>query len=178
LHDVPLPTRLVHIPRNPDKQLRLRVSKGLTGQYVALSYCWGRGEVFKTTSAEYGARLDGFEAGMLPQTIQDAVSIARRFGFEYIWIDALCIIQGDVEDWAHESSRMSRVYGNASLTLCADLARSSDDGILRPRKTLYSHNFGPSQEHCLQTRAHLRNAMGWDQVPYEPLGQRGWALQE
>ena len=110
---------------------------------------------------------------MLPRTIQDAVRITRRLGFEYIWIDALCIIQGESEDWAHESSRMSQIYGNASLTLAADLAPSSDYGILRPRTTFHSHNFGPSQEYCLHN-----SGLGWADVPYEPLGQRGWSLQE
>lgn len=31
---------------------------------------------------------------MLLQTLQDAMTITRAFGAQYLWIDALCIIQG------------------------------------------------------------------------------------
>lgn len=44
--------------------------------------------------------------GSLPATFQDAVDFTRRLGLQYIWIDSICIIQGDEADWARESSLM------------------------------------------------------------------------
>lgn len=91
----------------------------------------------------------------------------------------MCIIQNDGEDWARQSSRMSQVYGNASLTLAADLAGSADFGIFQPRNTAWSHKFGPGEEYQLQSRASFgHDCIGWERVPFENLGQRGWALQE
>lgn len=171
--DVPLPTRLVYIPPSGDQKLQLRTTEGLKGRYAALSYCWGNGSTVRTTKDTFKEREEGFDVAMLPKTLQDAVNIARSLGFEYIWIDALCIIQGDSEDWAHESSRMAEVYGSSSLTLCADLAGSVDEGIFQPRKTLRSHTFGPYGEFCLQTRG-----TGWPRIVHNPLYGRGWALQE
>lgn len=70
------------------------------------------------TSATIEDRKSGFEARLLPQTLQDAIRTARKLGFHYIYVDALCIIQGDAVDWAYQSSNMTEVYGRSSLTMC------------------------------------------------------------
>jgi len=49
----------------------------------------------------------------LPKTLRDSVDITRRLEYEFLWVDALCILQRDFEDWSHESVRMASVYGNA-----------------------------------------------------------------
>jgi len=36
-------------------------------------------------------------------------------GFQYIWIDSLCIVQDDPEDWKQESLSMYGVYKNGSF---------------------------------------------------------------
>ncbi|RGP70195.1 hypothetical protein FSPOR_4095 [Fusarium sporotrichioides] len=38
----------------------------------------------------------------LTKTFREAIVIARSLGFKYIWIDSLCIIQDDPQDWAYE----------------------------------------------------------------------------
>lgn len=38
-------------------------------------------------------RMAGIGWDELPKTMQDAVKIARRMGVDYLWIDALCILQ-------------------------------------------------------------------------------------
>jgi hypothetical protein len=110
---------------------------------------------------------------VLARNFRDAICIARNLGFQYIWIDALCIVQDSLDDWATESSKMAQVYGNASLTISADLASDSDFGILHPRNNMTSHHFGTQNELCLQTRGE-----GWAAIPQMPLTRRGWAFQE
>ena len=44
---------------------------------------------------------------------------------QYIWIDSLCIIQDDDEDWEKEAAVMGFVYANAYLTISA--SSSTDD---------------------------------------------------
>jgi hypothetical protein len=172
--EAPLPTRLIRIPAEEDGLLRLCHTRGMTGQYMALSYCWGQGSTtFKTTKETLEDRLAGFPVTSLPTVLQDAVRIARYFGLEWIWIDALCIVQYDALDWSQESSLMAEVYGNSTFTICADLCNSTDEEILRPRSLAVSHQFGPHEELCLQ-----RISADWDTMCQQALYQRGWAFQE
>ena len=67
----------------------------------------------------------------LPQTFQDAILTVRKLGLRFLWIDALCIIQDDLVDWAREAARMNDVYGSAYLTIVATSASSSTDGFLK-----------------------------------------------
>jgi hypothetical protein len=61
---------------------------------------------------------------------QDAVAIARALGVPYLWIDALCIRQGDREDWARESSQIHRIYSESYATICALISASCQEGFL------------------------------------------------
>jgi hypothetical protein len=107
-------------------------------RYIALSYCWGalttKQRLFQTTNSNYGARVSGFDITELPKTLQDAVKVARGLGIDYIWIDAICIIQDNDKDWAREAAQMNKVYSHAFLTVAAATSRSSLDGFLKPRR--------------------------------------------
>ncbi|POS73639.1 hypothetical protein DHEL01_v207964 [Diaporthe helianthi] len=35
----------------------------------------------------------------------------------YLWVDSLCILQDDAEDWRHEASEMGVIYGRSALTI-------------------------------------------------------------
>jgi hypothetical protein len=128
-----LPTRLLDVSGPDESFLRLFVTDGATGQYVALSYCWGGAISSQTTSSNATERYDGFLLSSLPLTIQDSILFTRSLGLKYIWVDSLCIIQGSDDiarhDWDIESTRMESVYSNALVTLVAASAKSSDQGI-------------------------------------------------
>jgi hypothetical protein len=64
----------------------------------------------------------------IPRIFQDAIETARAIGLEYIWIDSLCIVQDDPEDWKAESKQMMAIYSNAYLTIAATWGASSDSG--------------------------------------------------
>jgi hypothetical protein len=167
--EVPLPTRLVRIPATDGEPLRLRQTEGTNGHYVALSYVWGAGTTFRTTRETLASRMEGFQLEELPKSVQDAVRITRKMGFEYLWIDALCIIQSDFEDWNHESALMARVYGGAAFTISADLAENTDYGILHKRDLLQSHKFGQYDEMCLQELE-----APWQDIQEQWVYWRGW----
>ncbi|KAK3374567.1 heterokaryon incompatibility protein-domain-containing protein [Podospora didyma] len=65
----------------------------------------------------------------LPKTFQDTVNFTRRLGIRYIWIDAICIVQGDEKNWLHESAKMCDVYGHAHLTLASAHSPDSEGGL-------------------------------------------------
>lgn len=69
-------------------------------RYIALSYVWGNGPTFRATQKTIAALRSGIDPAELPATIRDLVTVATELGIRYIWIDALCIMQDDKEDWA------------------------------------------------------------------------------
>lgn len=88
-----LPTRVLDVSRDP---VRLHVpARATKGSWVALSYCWGNDMLLKTMSHNIEAHKMGIAWHSLPKTHQDAVTITRALGLQYLWIDSLCIIQDD-----------------------------------------------------------------------------------
>ncbi|EEU45276.1 uncharacterized protein NECHADRAFT_8562, partial [Fusarium vanettenii 77-13-4] len=115
-----LPTRLIMVsPVEAEPSARLCETLGKTGQYCALSYCWGGDQVHKTTREKYAAYLQELPYEGLPQTIRDAFQVARSVGVGYIWIDSLCIVQDDKEDVAREMAKMFQIYFNSCFTISA-----------------------------------------------------------
>ena len=66
----------------------------------------------------------------LPRTFQDAVRVTRELGIECIWIDSLCIIQWNPEDWKREAGRMEEVFASAYCTIAATSAVGSKAELL------------------------------------------------
>jgi hypothetical protein len=75
-------------------------------RYVCLSHCWGdaRGITTTLTNIALFKNIVPFES--LPRTFQEAIIFTRKLGVQYLWIDSLCIIQDDEEDWREESTKM------------------------------------------------------------------------
>ena len=169
-----LPTRCLYIPAGEETLIRLCDTRRIKNQYVALSHCWGDKLQITTTSATLSSRMNSISFDELPRTFQDAVTITKALGFQFLWIDALCIIQGLDGDWAKEGSKMSTVYGNATLVISAASARSGYDGILNPRQLLESPVFGLKQKFKLQRNP--GNTL--DELDSSPLSCRAWAFQE
>ena len=90
-------------------------------RYIALSYCWPKGNTFVTTKSTKeelfipGALSDNEKK--LLETIRDAIQCVSELGERYLWVDALCIIQDDEEHKSFQIQQMDRVYGCALLTL-------------------------------------------------------------
>jgi hypothetical protein len=106
------------------------------GQYIALSYCWGKVLAYTTTSRNLERHKEdrGIRYIQLPQTLRDAIFLTRYLGIRYLWVDCLCIVQDDNADWEREASRMADVYSNAYLTLRATRASHCGEGFLHARK--------------------------------------------
>ena len=64
--------------------------------YLALSHSWGANPTLRTTLDTLEKLKKGISLEKLPRTFQDAIHITRRLGFRYLWIDSLCIIQGEL----------------------------------------------------------------------------------
>ncbi|EAT87034.2 hypothetical protein SNOG_05970 [Parastagonospora nodorum SN15] len=86
-----------------------------------------------TTKDNLRVHMEGISVSKLPKTFRHALVITLALGYEYIWIDSLCIIQGDKEDFSHQSGQMGGIYSNADLVLSADLAKDVHEGFLHER---------------------------------------------
>ncbi|OCL08291.1 hypothetical protein AOQ84DRAFT_376927 [Glonium stellatum] len=56
---------------------------------------------------------------LLPGAFQYVVITTRCLGFQYLWIDSMCIIQDSDKDWEVESLWMQGTYEDAMLALSA-----------------------------------------------------------
>jgi hypothetical protein len=71
----------------------------------------------------------------LPKTFQDAINMAGFLEIEFLWIDSLCILQDDVDDWAKESSLMTNVYDGSYVNIVAPGAIDGSVGCFFYRNT-------------------------------------------
>lgn len=127
-----LPRRVLDLHWLGESQdLRLVDGSGNRGRYAALTYCWGPNptKIFKTTSSTLANNTNRIAIHELNPLFQDAVQVCRSLDIPYLWIDALCIVQDDKDDWMNESKRMCDVYSNSFLTLSASMARSPNDRL-------------------------------------------------
>lgn len=124
----PLPTRILAIGKENEK-ISLVPSTGLTGRYTCLSHCWGGHQPLKMTKQTLDTFVVGIEWSGVPKTYQDAITLTRKLGIEYIWIDSLCIVQDDDVDWQRESAAMADVFANSTLTIAATSASDCDEGF-------------------------------------------------
>lgn len=131
------PTRLIYVGHADPEVLRLYLPHENEGvKYTALSHRWGEhpptkdNPRFCTTDGNLSTRLDGFSVSKLPKTFQDAVRVTRELGIEYLWIDSLCIIQWNADDWKREAGRMEDVFASAYCTIAATSAVDSNAGFL------------------------------------------------
>lgn len=89
-------------------------------KYVALSYCWGqRGGNLCTYESNLPQHVKGIPLHSLPQTIRDIVSACKQLGQDYLWVDALCIIQDNTADKMAQIPRMADIYSGALLVISA-----------------------------------------------------------
>ncbi|KAL2808786.1 heterokaryon incompatibility protein-domain-containing protein [Aspergillus granulosus] len=158
-------------------------------RYAALSYCWGKSSFFSTTRANFKCLKQDFNVSMLGQTLQDAVSVMRALGLHYIWIDALCIIQDDTQDWEKEVTTMADVYDNATITIAAFSAASVSEGFLHSRcPTPFTKQWtnGCGVTTALTARLQVvtglhaldHNLFGSENPFLDPVQRRGWCFQE
>ena len=152
------------------------------GSYCALSYCWGGEQEFKTTTSNIQSYKQAIPVEALPQTIQDAIRVAKAMGFQFLWVDSLCIIQDDRTDMTHELVKMVDIYAGAALTIAAASASSCHDGFLGRSewdRPYWSLNFSLSSR-CFNGQLVDIILRKTDETIEEtcPLHQRAWAFQE
>ena len=124
-----LPRRVLDVGANKDSKTFLHETHGESAPYITLSHCWGKRLMMKTTKTNYDQRRNGISWAQFPATFRDAIRLTRALKIRYLWIDALCIIQGDELDWEEQSALMATIYSNCYLNLAATHSPDSKGGL-------------------------------------------------
>ncbi|KAL8982592.1 MAG: hypothetical protein Q9205_002940 [Flavoplaca limonia] len=142
---------------------------------------WGGASILKLTKSTFESMQHGIDINDLPLTFQHAIIITQNLGYRYVWIDSLCIIQDDPDDWAFQSSTMSRVYSNSVLTIAALWGDDSHSGCFVERNPLVTEGcrIGTWKHGKVIVESGDRKRV-WPlrSVKPAPLLKRAWVLQE
>lgn len=149
-----MPTRLIFLG---DAYIKLCLSSefGTTLKYATLSHCWGSLPFMTLTTTNFEAFRNSIPLKDISKTFLDAVFVASELGFQYLWVDSLCIVQNDSDDWNAKSSLMSDVYGNSTINMAASSAINGSVGLFLnryPTWKCYTQTMGSGDPH-------------WDCVP-------------
>ncbi|KAL7900499.1 heterokaryon incompatibility domain-containing protein [Trichoderma sp. SZMC 28014] len=106
---------------------------GTDVRYATLSHCWGprtSKPPLKTTSDNILHHFEGIPLDDLNLNFKDAVLISIKLGVQYIWIDSLCIIQDNSNDWEIEAEKMADIYRQSYINLAASAAHDAHGGMV------------------------------------------------
>lgn len=187
--DVCLPDRCIDVfadagvelaTEDPLPNPKLVETRGKKGKYIALSYCWGEEEYnpLQTKESNYRQHQEGIPFHSLALTIQDAIQSARQLGVQYLWVDAICIIQDSSFDKDTQIGQMRSIFENSFVTILAATAVNASEGFLSmPKPKPFRFRipyFCPSGEvgtlYCVEAE-HL-------ELKDQPINRRAWTLEE
>lgn len=182
------PTRLLEIHDDDNMAVTL-VTRAMThgAEYATLSYCWGQVPQPMLLRSNYkDMKSKGIAFTSLTNVAQDAVTVCRTLSVRYLWIDALCIIQGRDGDFQQEAARMEDVYAGSLLNIVAAASRNTTQRFLQSRNPLpwidcqLRTDFAP--RHRGYVRGYVRSRFFCDDFDNVPgrfaVDARGWTFQE
>jgi len=176
------PTRVIDVGQQDDSiSPFLHASGEEVQEWVTLSHCWGKNLPLKTTMHSLPEHQQALPLAKLPKLFHEAISITRKLGFRYLWIDSLCIIQDSHEDWVRESSNMGNIYKHCVFMISADYCRDSQESILEKNCT---EKIDYVQQGCFSSKEGFKSVMytytGEDKETEDSrvLASRAWAHQE
>ncbi|KAH6846943.1 HET domain protein [Chaetomium sp. MPI-CAGE-AT-0009] len=173
----PLPTRVLSLsPRDGPIPFTIQLHEPADGEsapYVALSHCWGQSGPLRTVKSNLEQHKQEIAFQALPLSFKDIVAKAWYLGFRYLWIDSLCIIQDDNDDWEAEAARMAAVYSNATLTFAATEAADPSKGCCPRYSRAFPIPLEGDDKALVRFQDHLDLNNG-----KAALNTRGWTFQE
>lgn len=88
-------------------------------RYVALSYVWAR----------HDSALELSASNQMEKVIEDSIIVAKSLGFDYLWVDKICIDQTDDRQKIHQIRQMDLIYARAALTIIAAAGTNPNHGL-------------------------------------------------
>ncbi|KAI6837356.1 hypothetical protein KC340_g4460 [Hortaea werneckii] len=173
-----LPGRLLYVGKD---QMRLVSTAGWASgrRYTTLSHRWNAEDFTMLLQGNIDALSIAVPEQTLPRTFFDAIQITRKLDVEYIWMDSLCIIQDDEDDWRRETAIMEHIYGGSHLNLAASSANSVHGGCWTSGNEVHNAfrtNIKVGNDELIRE---IRDDAYYDRAVWgSHLATRAWALQE
>ena len=151
-------------------------------EYVTLSHCWGKSKAVRLHKGTLAALRQGVSLSSLPRTFAEAAIVAKKLGFRYLWIDALCMRHDSEADVLREISQQYKIYSEAALNIAATSSRDDASGLIYSRDLLALQPCIVFVSPSLGIDEGMYQILGstcWhDLVDSSPLSKRAWAFQE
>ncbi|ETS75649.1 hypothetical protein PFICI_12593 [Pestalotiopsis fici W106-1] len=188
-----LPTRLldVNFSATSCRLISDTNQLGQNSKYLALSHRWGTHpdpslatKIVCTYETNIQRLAEGVEDSDFPPLYQDAISVARKLGVRYLWIDSLCIIQAEPgnpndrdqgRDFLREAGKMELVFSSAYATIATTCAGSPAEHFLKRRPKRQFATI--PTERGPYYLAEVIDKFSED-VDRSELNSRGWVFQE
>ncbi|OHE97229.1 HET domain-containing protein [Colletotrichum orchidophilum] len=107
------------VPQHPGDEVRLFRTTRKRARYATLGRRWSAHESFLLKKSKEIDLLRGIGWATVPKTFQHAMWLTWELGIKHVWIDNLCIVQDDPEDWHRELVKMKAVYGLSYIHIAA-----------------------------------------------------------
>jgi hypothetical protein len=179
-----LPTRLLKLTNSelhPQVKLIDTAQIGTkTLEYATLSHCWGDTLAVKLLKSSLESFKLNIQWSDLPKTFQETILVVLHLNIDWLWIDALCIIQDDNDDWRLEAANMMNVYAGSKICIAADASKNGTEGLFRERDPEHRQLFyAPHSKSSAESSWSMIFHRGdWRHVDNAPLTQRAWTIQE
>ncbi|KAJ1323720.1 HET domain-containing protein [Microdochium nivale] len=173
-----LPKRVLEILDHNSAETRLLVTnEAQVDRYACLSHRW----CTETNQVALKRRDLNLFQQRIPQNrlyplLRDAIRAAGELGLRYIWIDCMCIVQDDEDDWNREAVKMASIYERAHITLAGASSEDGQDGLFR-RCTTYT-SVEVINAHATQDSPVVEMRLPLYSQDQPSLLSRGWVFQE
>jgi hypothetical protein len=114
----------------------------------------------------------------LPKVIKDAIELVRRLGFQYLWIDSLCIIQDSERSWTQNAFDMDLIYGNAIFTICAADGTNASTGLQAMHESTGTESDDKNMAYCTKDVQLVVSRPPEMYIKASKWNTRAWTFQE
>jgi Heterokaryon incompatibility protein (HET) len=181
-----LPTRLIYLGVLDSPVLRIVSTSSLPHRvpYATLSHRWGRTTSYILTSKLLPTYETEIPISDVSATLRDAFHATRSIGLEYLWVDSMCIVQDDPDDWSRESATMSKVYGLSTCTIAAAVGGHGDNVCFadrnqyKVRPCVVPNPFSKESTLSFYVRSQYLSQIYKREVKDSAWYNRGWVFQE
>lgn len=182
------PTRLLKL--HPKKVQVVEMTHPVAIQYACLTHRWAPNQSYGNginsgfrrccrLKSNVSRKENFIKITNLLPTYQDAVSITKALGLNYLWIDALCIVQDDADDVRIQIAQMGTIYQNCYFAIAGDVHRDHTYSFLNSRRQ-WSHTHKETiknpygEDHTI----YFRRRREHKHLSWSGIFARGWCFQE
>jgi hypothetical protein len=139
--------------------------------YIIPSQC-------QTLTSNLAQRKNYFGVEDLLPAYRNTISVVKRLGLRYVWIDSLCIVQDDENDVRTQIAQMGSIYGNSYLTIAADSGKDHTQSFFSLRKWRWRAQEQVVTDVCgSKHTVYIRERPNHSRLGWDGLFKRAWYVK-